>query len=71
MLRKSMLIREAALNNNQQALTALTSGMGPSSIHFQARATDLKYKNPLGQEVYNFELFPDPATLLDDVYESQ
>jgi hypothetical protein len=63
MLRKSMSIREAALNNDQQALTALTSGMQPSSIRFQARATDLKYKNPSGLEVYNFKLFPDPATL--------
>ena len=37
--------------------------MQPSSIRFQARAADLKYKNPSGLEVYNFELFPDPATL--------
>src|SRR5262249_23483012 len=46
-----------------QALTALTSGMQPSSIRFMARAKDLNYKNPSGQEVYNFELLPDAATL--------
>jgi hypothetical protein len=63
-LRKGQLIREAVLTNNGQQLASLLSSLkSDTSIRFGAEAQDLRYKNPSGQKVYQFSLFPLPGTL--------
>jgi hypothetical protein len=63
LIQKSLLIRQAALAGDEEALSRLTATVRGSTIRFTARETDLKYKNPAGDQIYKFELFPDPATL--------
>jgi hypothetical protein len=58
------MIREAALSNNQEQLSSLLSSLErDTTIQFRAEARDLGYRNPANQEVYQFWLFPDPATV--------
>jgi energy-coupling factor transporter ATP-binding protein EcfA2 len=62
--RRSLLIRQAALSNDLEALSNLTASMaGATPVQFKATRTPLGYKNPSGQDVFNFEMFPDPKTL--------
>jgi hypothetical protein len=62
--RKSMQIRQAALSGDLAALDSLTKSIeGPTPIQFKVTRTDLHYRNSSGQQVYNFEMFPDAATL--------
>jgi hypothetical protein len=64
MIRSSLLIRQAALSGDETGLNNLLASLGRNnSIRFDARATDLRYKNPSNQEVYNFDLYPVPNTL--------
>jgi hypothetical protein len=63
-IQQSLLIRQAALSGDQEKLDELLSKLGQNDkIQFGAAATDLRYRNPAGQEVYKFELFPRPETL--------
>jgi hypothetical protein len=63
-IQQSLLIRQAALSGDQEKLNELLSKLGQNDkIQFSATATDLRYRNPAGQEVYKFELFPRPETL--------
>jgi hypothetical protein len=64
MSRKSLQIRQAALSGDLQRVASLTESIAsPTTISFKATRTALGYKNPNKQEVYNFEIFPDPRTL--------
>jgi hypothetical protein len=63
-LNRGQLIREAALSNDRERLSSLISSLeSDTPIRFGAEAQDLKYRNPAGQEVYQFSLFPVPSTL--------
>jgi hypothetical protein len=64
MIQRSLLIRQAALSGDNAKLDQLLSSLDRNSgIRFRTRANDLGYKNPAGQEVHKFELYPDRATL--------
>jgi hypothetical protein len=63
-VRKTELIREAALAGNQENLNALLGTLPQDTkIHFRADAHDLEYRNPAGQEIFRFRLFPEPGSL--------
>jgi hypothetical protein len=63
-LGRTPLIRQAALAGDRATLNRLLSELDTNTtIRFAAKATDLKYTNPSKQEVYNFELYPDPSSL--------
>jgi hypothetical protein len=64
MIQRSLLIRQAALSGDQESLSKLVSSLDQNStIRFAVRASDLGYKNPSNQQVYKFELYPEPGTL--------
>jgi hypothetical protein len=64
LIRSSLLIRQAALSGDDSRLNNLLASLGHNtSIRFAARAIDLHRKNQNKQEVYNFELYPEPNTL--------
>jgi hypothetical protein len=64
MIQRSLLIRQAALSGDQESLSNLVSSLDQNSIiRFAAKASDLGYKNPSNQQVYKFELYPEPGTL--------
>ncbi len=64
LIRKSLLIRQAALSGDDDSLSKLMSSLDQNtSIRFAVQATDLGYKNPSHQEVFNFELYPEASTL--------
>jgi Novel STAND NTPase 1 len=64
LIQRSLLIRQAALSGNKESLSKLLSSLDQNtSIRFVAKANDLGYKNPSNQQVYKFELYPEPATL--------
>jgi hypothetical protein len=62
-IRKGLQLRQAALSGNQQQVAALVGSLGMNAISFKATARYLGYQNPSNQRVYEFKLFPDPATL--------
>jgi hypothetical protein len=63
-IQRSLLIRQAALSGDQESLSKLVSSLDQNStIRFAARASDLGYKNSSNQQVYKFELYPEPGTL--------
>jgi hypothetical protein len=64
-IRKSLLIRQAALSGNYEEVEKLLATVQKNStIRFRATREYLDYKNPDGKNVYKYQLFPDPATLL-------
>jgi hypothetical protein len=63
MIQRSLLIRQAALSGDKVSLARLLSSLDQNTtIRFTARATDLGYKNPSNQQVYKFDLYPEPGT---------
>lgn len=61
---RGLLIRQAALSGDDAKLDQLLASLDRNSgIRFRTRASDLRYKNPAGQDVYKFEVYPDRATL--------
>jgi len=64
MIQRSLLIRQAALSGDKDSLSKLLSSLDQNTtIHFTARATDLGFKNPSNQQVFKFDLYPEPGTL--------
>jgi hypothetical protein len=64
MIQRSLLIRQAALSGDKDSLSKLLSSLDQNTtIRFTARATDLGFKNPSNQQVFKFDLFPQPGTL--------
>jgi hypothetical protein len=64
MIQRSLLIRQAALAGDEKALKDLLSPLSQNTaVEFSAVAKDLQYKNPNGEEIYQFSLFPEAATL--------
>jgi len=64
LIRKSLLIRQAALDGDQAKLNELLGSLHQeTTINMRATANDLKYKNPRNQEIYSFSLFPEKASL--------
>jgi hypothetical protein len=62
-IQRSLLIRQAALSGDKVSLAKLLSSLDQNTtIRFTARATDLGYKNPSNQQVYKFDLYPEPGT---------
>jgi len=64
MIQRSLLIRQAALSGDKDNLSKLLSSLDQNTtLRFTARAADLGYKNPSNQQVYKFDLYPEPGTL--------
>jgi hypothetical protein len=64
LIRKSQLIRQAALDGDLARLNELLGTLHPeTAINIRATANDSNYKNQSNQEIYNFSLFPEKATL--------
>lgn len=64
MIQRSLLIRQAALSGDKDSLSRLLSSLDQNTtIRFTTRATDLGFKNPSNQQVFKFDLFPEPGTL--------
>jgi hypothetical protein len=63
-IQRSLLIRQAALSNDTESLDKLLSSLDRSTqLRFRSTASNLGYKNTAGQQVYKFELFPDPRSV--------
>jgi hypothetical protein len=63
-MRRSLLIRQAALSGNQRELDRLLSSLNQDvNIRFAGAADDLHYQDSHGREVYNFSVFPEAGTL--------
>lgn len=61
-------MKQAVLSGDRAQIRSALAGEGlsagnTSSIRFTARAADLGYRNPAGQQIYKFSLMPDPADL--------
>ena len=61
-------MKQAVLSGDRARIHSALTGEGlsagnASSIRFTARADDLGYRNPAGQQIYKFSLMPDPAEL--------
>ncbi len=61
-------MKQAVLSGDRAQIRSALAGEGlsagnSSSIRFTARADDLGYRNPAGQQIYKFSLMPDPADL--------
>ncbi|MSO21978.1 MAG: hypothetical protein EXQ58_01725 [Acidobacteria bacterium] len=64
MIQRSQLIRQAALSGDKDSLSKLLSSLDQNTtIRFTCRAGNLGYRNPINQEVYKFDLYPEPGTL--------
>jgi hypothetical protein len=64
MIKRSLLIRQAALSGDEEGLHVLLSSLNQSnSIRFAAMATDLHYVDSKAREVFNIELYPEPASI--------
>lgn len=62
-IRKSLLIRQAALDGDQAKLNELLRTLPDATIKFRVSANDLRYKSPNNKEVFRFALFPEKASL--------
>ena len=57
-------LKKAVLSGEQEQISqALSSPLANHQIRFLATRTDLKYKNPSGQEVYQFKVYPDEQSI--------
>jgi hypothetical protein len=57
-------MKQAVLSGDRDLIRSyLDSDLANKSIRFTAQAKNLGYRNPQGQEVYQFSLFPEPDTL--------
>lgn len=64
MIKQGLVIRQAALSGHEQDLRQLLSSLDrTTSIRFGASEQYLGYKNPNGDKIYQFGLFPEPTTL--------
>ncbi len=63
-IRQSLLIREAALSGDEARLSELLGSLRQSTtIHFGVAATDLRYRDLAGREMYRFRLYPERDSL--------
>jgi len=67
---EGLRMKQAVLSGDRTRIQAflrdgseIAAGQQGGSIRFTARADDLGYRNPAGQQIYKFSLMPDPSML--------